>query len=205
MNKNERSATIGAVTMLCEAFGKTATEATFKAYEIGLEGLSVEEINLAASRALATCRFMPPPVELREMLAGNVQDRAAKAWVAFERAVRRYGYTRSVCFDDPCVNATVRGLGGWVAVCDLPAKEFDAFLPKRFQELYGSLSRAGFAEDQGEPLMGWFDQQNGSNGYGAGELVLVATGIPPQARQKLGIGMAARKAAGITVLELRKP
>lgn len=205
MNANEQKAVLGAVAMLCEAFNKTPSKATFEAYKIGLEGMSAEEINLAANRALANCRFMPPPVELREMLGGKSQDRAAKAWLAFENAVRRYGYTKSVCFDDPCIHATVRALGGWEACCDLPAHEFDAFLPKRFQETYASLARVGFSAEHGGPLVGWFDRQNGINGFDPQKLIHVETGIPalPAQKHSPSIGQSKRP-MDIPRVELKK-
>lgn len=176
---NELKTTItGCVTMLAEMFGKTVSTGLFRAYELGLQGLTAEQITMATQHALETCRFMPPPAELRQLVYGRVEDRAVKAWLAFENAVVHNGYIRSVTFDDQTINATVRALGGWEYCCGLPASEFDTFLQKRFQETYCALARAGVSAEQAAPLMGWIDRVNGFNGYAQEAPKLIETGMP---------------------------
>jgi len=109
----------------------------------------------------------------------RTEDRAVKAWMAFENAVSRHGYIRSVDFDDKVINATVRALGGWEHCCGMPAAEFDTFLQKRFQDTYCALSRSGISGEQAEPLLGWCDKQNGLNGYGQKPAALIETGNTP--------------------------
>ena len=179
MGTNNRTEAItGCITMLAEVFGKTTSPALLKAYELGLRDLSVEQIAAAATEAVSTCRFMPPPAELRQLVYGRVEDRAVKAWLCFERAVVANGYIKSVNFDDPVINATVRALGGWEHCCGMPAAEFDTFLQKRFQETYCSLCRAGVSSEQSAPLMGWCDRENGINGYQQEAAKLIDTGMP---------------------------
>jgi hypothetical protein len=176
---NEHKTTItGCVTMLAELFGKTASPALFRAYELGLSGLSAEQIKSASQAALESCRFMPPPAELRQLVYGKPEDRAVKAWMAFENAVVRNGYIKSVTFDDPVINATVRALGGWEHCCVMPAAEFDTFLQKRFQDTYCSLCRTGVPDDLAEPLIGLFDRQNAANKFPQSKPIEIATGLP---------------------------
>lgn len=177
---DRKTTIVGCVTMLAEMFGKPVSPGLFKGYEIGLDGLTVEQISEAATQAVATCRFMPPPAELRELVFLRLPDRAVKAWLCFERAVVSNGYIRTVNFDDPVINATVRALGGWEHCCGMPANEFDTFLQKRFQDTYCALSRAGISGEQSAPLMGWIDRENGINGYEQSPAVRIETGIPEQ-------------------------
>jgi hypothetical protein len=202
--KQKSSDIAGCVTILAEAFGKTATAAMFKAYELGLRGLTSEQVKFATQQALEQCRFMPPPAELRELIYLKPQDRAVKAWLVFERAVVANGCIRSVTFDDPLINATVRALGGWEHCCSMPAAEFDTFLQKRFQETYCSLSRAGVSAEQAAPLVGWFDRQNALNGYDPQPLALIETGLPQTPAPRIGQTKPYERPANLPRLELKK-
>lgn len=206
MTKNERLTTItGCVTMLAETFGKKVSPGLIQAYELGLRDLTTEQITDAATRALTNCRFMPPPVELREMVFLRTDDRAVKAWLVFEAAVVKHGYIKTVNFDDPIINATIRALGGWEHCCGMPAAEFDTFLQKRFQETYCSLSRAGVSAEQGAPLMGWIDRENGINGYDQEPPRMIETGMPAKPATRIERQAKPERPADMPRLELRTP
>ena len=196
----------GCVTILAETFGRKATPGMFKAYELGLRGLTADQVKFATQAALERCRFMPPPAELREMLFVRVEDRAVKAWLAFERAVQRHGAISTVSFDDPVINATVRALGGWESVCDMPSSQFDTFLQKRFQDTYCALARGGVSAEQAAPLMGWADRENGMNGYDQKPPVVIDTGMPalPQSVRPAKAAIQQRP-VDVPRLELQKP
>jgi hypothetical protein len=186
--KTRENGISAAVTMLAEAFGRTVTVVTFRAYIAGLEGLTVEQIEQGVNRALKTCKFMPAPSELRE-LAGDLkgQDRAVKAWMALELAIVRQGAYRTVDFDDPVINATVRSLGGWERVCTTDAKEFDTFTRQKFIAAYTSLYAAGVGEEEAAPLQGIFDRENARLGYPPQEPQKIVTGLPvPQRSPRIG-------------------
>jgi hypothetical protein len=129
---------------------------------------------------------------------------AVKAWLAFERAVSRIGYIKSVDFDDPTINATVRALGGWEAVCGMPANEFDTFLQKRFQDTYCALARSGISAEQAEPLLGWADKQNGVLGYNAAPPVRIATGLPSLPAPQPAKAIPAQRPADMPLLKLKR-
>ena len=54
-----------ALTLLCEAFSRHPTEATFLAYEIGLADMPIEQVEQAALECLRSSKFMPTVSELR--------------------------------------------------------------------------------------------------------------------------------------------
>lgn len=195
----------GCVTVLAEAFGKVTSVGTFRAYELGLRGLSSDQIKAATQKALETCRFMPAPAELLEMVFIRTEDRAAKAWLVFEAAVVQHGYIRTVQFDDPVINATIRALGGWEHCCGMPTTEFDTFLQKRFQETYCSLSRAGVSAEQGAPLMGWIDRENGINGYDQERPELIETGMPTKPATRIERQAKPERPVDLPRLELKTP
>jgi hypothetical protein len=205
MKKTEQAVVIGCVTALAEVFNRKLSPPAVKAYGMGLRGLSEEQIQFATDRALQTCHFMPSPAELRELVYGRVEDRAVKAWAAVEIAVRRYGHVRSVSFDDPVIHATIRALGGWQSICTMPTREFDSFVQKKFLDCYAALCRSGISAEQGEPLLGWADEQNGLLGYAMRPPQRISTGLPTQ---PVALPPPATKSlAGRAVprLELQKP
>jgi len=152
-----------AVAALCEAFNRQPTPATFAAYEIGLKGLSEEQVERATAMALAKCKFMPVPAELRE-LAGtggeSYDSMAERAFHVLDKAVSQLGGDRSVNFHDGGINAAVRLLGGWQKCCDQPREEFEKWYRKDFLKTYVSICRGGASEELRRYHGGRIEQQN---------------------------------------------
>ena len=65
MGPDERKITAACVGVLGEAYRQKVSDATIRAYEIGLEGMTADSINQATARAIRECRWMPVPAELR--------------------------------------------------------------------------------------------------------------------------------------------
>ena len=142
---NYQEAVTFAVTTLAEAFNRTTSEGTFQAYEWGLEGLSASEVEAATSAALRQCRFMPSPVELRDLAStggSTVECRALAAWHEVATAVPRYGRNKTCNFADPLINAAIRRLGGWVRLCDQTEEDFDTWRRRDFIAEYTALVRS---------------------------------------------------------------
>jgi hypothetical protein len=154
-----------------ETFGVTPTPGQVLGYQMGLEGLPLEDIERAVARALRERKFMPKPSELRE-LAGEMtpETRAVIAWSAVKRAVHSVGAYGCPDFDDPVVNATVRNMGGWVELCGRDADTFETFTRKDFERVYRRLyDVAESLGDRAAPLRGIFDQP----------AVRIKVGLPP--------------------------
>jgi hypothetical protein len=201
--KNRAAGIASLVTWLAEAFSRSVTQATFRAYELGLDGIPLERIEAAVRFALQTCKFMPSPAELRE-LAGEMRlsERAIHAWTAFERAVVSQTSYRTVDFDDPVINATVRSLGGWQFCCQMDSREFDTFLREKFLKTYAALSSSGITAEQSAPLIGTFDADNAREGHSGSikEPIRIDTGLPG-----LPVNLRMPKRADAPRLELKRP
>ena len=163
------------VGVLAESFGKTASKTMIDGYRMGLSGLTAEHVKLATATALQKCKFMPSAAELRE-LAGvvRVEDRAEIAWIAFDKAITEHSVYKTICFDDAVINAVVRSLGGVAVIVEMSDEQYQ-FLRARFLKAYVAIARAGVGAEGASPLLGYFDQVNGTNGK---HVVLVKTGLP---------------------------
>lgn len=168
--KDRKVRAVELFAMLFEAFGRQATEVTFLAYDMGLADVPIGNLEQACMLALRESKFMPTVSELRLMAAtgtaATLDDLAAHAFSVVSAAVTRLSAYKSPNFSDPIINATVRALGGWVAICDRPSSTFDTLFRKDFIEQYRALHRTGVSEEAAAPLMGIFDQENGILGYG---------------------------------------
>ena len=179
MTPNETAERPALIGVLAETFRQTASGPMLTGYAMGLEGIPTDRLKAAVRTALRTCKFMPTPIELRE-LSGELRlaDRAVKAFMAMEEAVTKIGGYSTIDFDDRFINATVRALGGWVSVCETPADEFDKFLKQKFEKTYTALVTAGVGAEQAEPLQGRHDRVNSIGGYERQPVRIITTGLP---------------------------
>lgn len=151
------------VGVLCEAFNRKPSAATFKAYELALRSVSDEMLDVAAGAALVSVReHIPTPGHLRELaVTGGIgyESRAELAWNEFDKAVGHHGPDRSVSFADGLINATVRYLGDWVFCCGRQGDDYKVWLRKSFLETYRRLCLTGASDSLRAPLMGnvWRD------------------------------------------------
>jgi hypothetical protein len=146
------------VGMLCEAFNRKATPATYKAYEVALSDIPDDLLGLAGNATLTSNRdFMPTPGQLRELAVTGgcgYATRAERAWLEFDRAVARHGADHSVSFADGLINATVRTIGDWIFCCGRVGEDYSVWLRKQFIETYMRLCIHGASESLRQPLMG---------------------------------------------------
>jgi hypothetical protein len=162
--------------------GRELSRAMLLGYWIALRDLSLEDFERGCEKALRTCRVMPSPAELLE-LAGvmSATMRAALAWDALKRALRTGGSWRSVDFDDPAINATVRNLGGWARLCGLQSEELDKWTRREFERLYAGFVDHGVPSDMGVYLAGGFEISNSASGFAVEPPMRITTGVPPAA------------------------
>lgn len=181
-----REAVIKAVAVLTTAFNRESSETLTEAYLLALSDLSADEVAAAMKRAMVECRFMPVPSELRAF-SRPPRDMArdiALAWEAVRRAVDAHDYTKSVDFG-PLVNAVVRNLGGWQALCASTVPDL-VWRRKDFERVYATFAAADPLTLHGGPLRGAFDGPI---------LVVEIEGQPSRARALPEVSSETREAA----------
>lgn len=168
------------ITALAATFGREPSEALITGYWLGLRSLPLADAMRGVQRALEECDRMPTVAEIRSM-AGVLTDsqRADRAFEALRRAISGHGAHASVNFDDPLINATVRCMGGWSALCSRPADAFDVWTKKEFVQVYEGFCSSGITAEAGRYLPGTHE---GNNAAAYPEFVRapaeVETGLP---------------------------
>jgi hypothetical protein len=167
------------IAMLGRAFNREVDEPLLLAYRMALQDLTLPQFEAAAGRALAECGSMPTPRDMR-VIAGvdfRSETRASLAFDVLTRQVSLVGSYRSICFDDPILNATLNSLGGWVAVCETRESEWDSFFRQRFLKAYAANyeARRGTMHAQ----TGISDRTNAFNGLeSVHPVAMIATDLP---------------------------
>ena len=176
MTREEAIAT--SLAALGATFNRQIDATVADAYSIGLEGLTAAEVSRACAAALRKCKFMPAPSELRA-LSGRAELRdlkheAALAWDAVRKAIDRVDYTVALIDFGPHVNAVVRQLGGWDALCTAKLHDLDVWKRKEFERQYEVFAEKEIG-DIGAPLEG---------DWKTGHRVISIAGIPSQPAPK---------------------
>lgn len=181
MASTDAARRLNAIIALAGAFRQEADKPFQQAYLMGLSDIPADRIEAIVCEAIKTEEFMPTVARLRRM-AGfdfSVSTRAIVAFECLTKSVLSVGAYRSVVFDDLVLNATISSLGGWVAVCETKADEWDTFFRKRFSDAYKANCEAKRGTNAAQ--LGICDRENGASGYATGKPVLIATGLPPVA------------------------
>ena len=113
-----------------------------------LGNFSIEELQAAGRRLLASEEFFPKPIKFIEAIQGSVEDRGAIAWNLLVEALRKYSAWDSLeITDDPAfVYALEQVFGSWIRCGDsLPdaADPMFASLRKQFMGSYRAYDRSG--------------------------------------------------------------
>jgi hypothetical protein len=126
------------------------------------------------------------------------EDRAASLWLTIRRAARSWGGDRSIQFDDPACNATVRAVfGGWVEFCELTSRDIDR-CERRFAETYGRLMAAGINARDAAAMPGRIDKQRSRGGFELEGARLIETGLPASTRLRI-TGTETQLRLGLTI------
>jgi len=154
---------------LASGFGEMLSPHRIDSYWEALNDLDDDAFELATVEALKTRHRFPMPVDLREAVNGKLGAVALLAQHVVETAMASVGAYASVDFEDPAVNASLRGLGGWSAVCSIDAGEWRRFRSREFRTLYEAHSQRGGAGELARPLPGIVEATNGQRGLEAPE------------------------------------
>jgi hypothetical protein len=146
---------------LSEIHGKVITALLNSLYWKTLEPFTDQECEAAFKELIFSSKFFPKPVDFLEILKGNKEDQAGRAWIKVIEAVRRIGNYESVKFDDPVIHSIFKFWGGWGVTADW--RECDMkFKQKEFEKLYILM-----ASGKKHPtyLPGYTEIKNDADGY----------------------------------------
>lgn len=155
MNDTDRRRFAASLAALAETLGGAVGEITAEGYWRGLEDLSIEEVEAACLAAMKTCRFMPKPVELRELAGAGDGGLGVIAWTTFIEAARRtaWGDRAGLDFEDKAINAAVRAIGGIEMIRRSDESALHTFTRKAFIEAYNAYrARPASLAEHGTPL-----------------------------------------------------
>lgn len=135
-------------------FSHEPTPILMKAYFSAMADLEIEQVEQAAIKWIATGRFFPKPIELREQVQ-NTESRALAAWAVVERKLggASIGYIRAITFTDGLINAVLRSLGGLPRVKAMNQQDFANWFRRDFLIAYRELQRYGTDEVNMKPLV----------------------------------------------------
>lgn len=143
MTEHDREPFAEALMALGEAFNEPVSTVRAEGYFDALQEFTLAQVNTGARLALRTCRFFPKPVELRELIEGDVTAAADAAWGAVLEQIRRVGYMGTPTLDDRTLRAVRELWGSWRRLCEtLPVEgpELVGWV-KQFKTVYGSVER----------------------------------------------------------------
>src|SRR5215510_13511446 len=113
-----------------------------------IEDLPFDAVKAAANSHARHSTFFPKPVDLRELVEGNLDDRAEQAWNALLPLIHRVGYTGTPKWTDPAMERAALSLfGSWRRLCEqLPAGGPELLgHAKNFRQAYLAYARTAAA------------------------------------------------------------
>jgi len=163
--KKDQSKFAELMMSLAEVFddGKGISPVKTEIYYKALEEFSIEDVEQAVVRTIKTRTFssFPKPGEIRKEIEGDEEERALKAWVKVEWAVRHVGPYPSVKFDDPVIHSVIENMGGWVDFQE-PGVFHPVWTQKEFIAHYRAIARS---TNHPEHLEGIIEMGNATRGY----------------------------------------
>lgn len=157
MDNNDNARFGIAITAMLEAFGRDATQPRIYGYWMGLQSLTIEQVESSVRKVLESVSdsFPPPPAKLRELAtAGGSEDMAISAWADVQSAIPRGAY-RHIDFEDFRINYAIRSLGGWPALFDrCGSADSEKWYRLEFIKAYRHAVDRGVNGDACRPLAG---------------------------------------------------
>ena len=148
-------------------YNQTIEKPVMRLYWEALRQYTVEDVDRAANlhtRDPDQGRFMPKVADLIRILEGGGQSRAELAWSKVQAALSSAGRYESVVFDDAIIHCVIRDMGGWVTVCDIPAKQSE-FKHAEFVKRYAAYAQRGMPDNVPPRMIGECEVDNRTKGY----------------------------------------
>lgn len=147
-------------TELAEVFDKPFSGALTKAYWNSLKEFTDEEVNNSINRAILTLKFFPKPVELREFITGNPNDRAIEAWSKIIKIWQGGDSPKMVNGElihptmalSSEVREIINSMGGMYYLKQCSMKDLD-FKGREFKKLFESQVNQGAIDYKSDPVL----------------------------------------------------
>lgn len=132
------------IAELLVAFRRDIDDITISAYWKFLKDLTESELEAAVEYAGKNLKFMPSPAELREFSGRPTSDsRAEMAFQSVVKAIADHGSYKTVVFEDPLINPTIRVICLWTELCEQSDDELFKYTRPRFVRIYNGFDRTG--------------------------------------------------------------
>jgi len=145
MNKDDYKDFAVLMNFLAENIGKKISKERIGMIFGMTQDLDIQEIKNNVKSLLKNRVYSTFPViaEIRGATGKINDDKAQRAFIAFQQAVIDFGYYDSVKFQDPVIHDVVKALGGWRQVAEEMPGDFDSlqWYEKEFLRLYNVLSQ----------------------------------------------------------------
>ena len=105
---------------LGELFNAKLSEAAQTLYFDALSDLDIDDVVCGMTDAAKSCKFMPKPIEIRELATSSVDDDAEESWEALKSNSRRLGAYDSSWRDDvseTAIQTLYAIFGNWSNFC----------------------------------------------------------------------------------------
>jgi len=142
MTVDDRPRLARILAVLGETFNEPVSDIRAEGYLMGLNDLSIEQVEQGARRALKESKFFPRPAEIRALAIGTADDAAEMAWLEILTEVRRVGLYGTPQLSAEAALAARQVWGGWKELCTTLPGDGPELLgwAKRFKAAYSVLS-----------------------------------------------------------------
>lgn len=123
MNAQDMPRFASSLMAMATVFEKSITPQVTEIYFRTLEKFTADEVEHGISKACASLKFFPKPVELIDCItggSGNLADRAMVEACRVLETIKHVGTYKTVCFDDAVTQAVItQQFGGWAKFGDM--------------------------------------------------------------------------------------
>ena len=153
-NSTERRRFYELMVLLAENYNREYSQALQKAWAQKLSQYPFEEVEKAIYEYMATQKFPPRLADIVEIVEKpcalnkeTAEALAEQAWAEVLSYMSTVGAYESVKFRDPIINAVIKQLGGWVALCQKTYSELETNTKWDFKKLYIAYAISGSCPD----------------------------------------------------------
>ncbi len=130
------------LAVLGDTFNETVSDIRAEGYFMGLNDLTIEQVEAGARQALKQSKFFPRPAEIRQFAVGSAEDVAEMAWLELLGEVRRVGCYGAPKLSESTATTMCALWGDWKRLCETLPGDGPELLgwAKRFKSTHGVMA-----------------------------------------------------------------